>query len=98
MIRSIAVASTLLFAVSTFADERPTKPALSEKNRSVEGLVVEKTSRGARAHLHGRFQHALVLRIAPDGSVSMECVDTAERAAELIGVKPVVKTAPKHED
>jgi hypothetical protein len=71
-------------------EESPEKVelSLSARNGSVEGLLVERRARGGvKAHLDGRFRHALVLIIAPDGSRSIECVDSPERAAQLLAPK-----------
>jgi hypothetical protein len=57
------------------------------KNRSVEGLEQVHTKHGAiKVDLEGRFRHAMVLRVRPDGSLALECVDSAEHAAKLAGV------------
>lgn len=70
----------------------PRSRALPPENLSVEGLAVEKhTHGGVKTDLQRRFQHALVLVTAPDGSKSIECVDSPEREAALLGVKPPVE-------
>lgn len=49
---------------------------LSPQNRSVKDLKAEATADGgSKVYLEGRFQHALILKIAPDGSRTVECVD-----------------------
>lgn len=59
--------------------------ALSPQNRSVEGLQASVTTSGAtKVDLEGRFQHALVLKIAPDGTRSVQCIDSAEHEAEML--------------
>lgn len=64
-------------------------PSLSAKNLSIEGLEVEPRSRGGvKVHLAGRFRHSLVLVIAPDGSMLVECVDSPEREAQLFRWPP----------
>lgn len=72
--------------------------SLSPDNQSVEGLEIEELPQGAiKADLQGRFRHALVLRIAPDGSRSIECIDSAEREAELLEVA-LIETSTRHDD
>ena len=46
--------------------------------------------------LQGRYQHALVLKIAPDGSRTVECVDAAEHEEEL--VKSVLPSSETEDD
>lgn len=49
---------------------------LSPQNRSVKNLKAEATADGgSKVYLEGRFQHALILKIAPDGTRTVECVD-----------------------
>ncbi|HUP49365.1 MAG TPA: hypothetical protein VNA04_11300 [Thermoanaerobaculia bacterium] len=89
--RTTVAVLLLAAAVPLFAEEKPVPITTSIllKNRSVEGLKEETIKRGAtRVHLHGRFRHALVLSVAPDGSVTIACTDSAERAAALAGVPP----------
>jgi hypothetical protein len=53
-------------------------------SRSVEGLNVETLPNGKRAvHLDGRFGHATILRIKPDGTRERGCFDDAEHAVEF---------------
>jgi len=53
-------------------------------SRSIEGLNVETLSNGKSAvHLEGRFGHATMLRINPDGTREHGCFDNAERAVEF---------------
>jgi hypothetical protein len=53
-------------------------------SRSVEGLNVETLPNGKRAvHLEGRFSHATILRINPDGRRERGCFDNAEHAIEF---------------
>lgn len=62
---------------------------LSPQNRSVKDLHVEATTGGAlKVDLEGRFQHALVLKIAPDGSRSVECVDDHRQERSLLELAP----------
>lgn len=69
-------------------ESRPKNLALSPMNRSVEGLEATAAAHGAtKVDLEGRFQHALVLRIAPDGTRSIECIDSAEHEAELLNIE-----------
>lgn len=70
----------------------PGKSILSPQNLSVEGLETTTSDDGVtKVDLEGRFSHALVLRIAPDGSRSVECIDSHERAAELL--RPLQQSA-----
>jgi len=53
-------------------------------SRSIEGLKVEALPNGKSAvHLEGRFGHATMLRINPDGTRERGCFDDAERAIEF---------------
>ncbi len=53
-------------------------------SRSVEGLNIETLPNGKRAvHLEGRFGHATILRINPDGTRERGCFDNAEHAVEF---------------
>lgn len=53
-------------------------------SRSPEGLNVETLPNGKRAvHLDGRFSHATILRIRPDGTRERGCFDNAEHAVEF---------------
>jgi hypothetical protein len=53
-------------------------------SRSAEGLNVETLSNGKRAvRLEGRFGHATMLRINPDGTRERGCFDDAEHAVEF---------------
>ena len=63
---------------------RRLEPKLS---RSSAGLRWERGASGrAHVHLHGRFQHAVVTRRGPDGSVVTECVHNPQAAqAALAG-------------
>lgn len=59
--------------------------ALLPANSSIEGLEVVKKAGGvSKVHLQDRFRHALVMVIAPDGSRTLECIDSAERLKELL--------------
>jgi hypothetical protein len=53
-------------------------------SRSLEGLKVETLPNGKRAvHLEGRFGHATILRLKPDGTRERGCFDDAEHAVEF---------------
>jgi len=53
-------------------------------NRSREGLAVETLANGKKSvHLDGRFGHATVLRVNPDGSRERGCFDDAKAAVEF---------------
>jgi hypothetical protein len=53
-------------------------------SRSFEGLKVETLASGQRTvHLEGRFGHATLLRIKPDGTRERGCFDDAEHAVEF---------------
>lgn len=53
-------------------------------SRSPEGLNVETLPNGKRAvHLDGRFSHATILRIKPDGTREHGCFDDADHAVEF---------------
>lgn len=61
-------------------------------SRSVEGLSTQTLSNGKHAvHLEGRFGHATIVRINPDGTRERGCFDNAEHAIEFAtgaGVQP----------
>lgn len=51
---------------------------LPPENLSVEGLDIEVRADGIlKADLRGRFVHAIAVRIEPDGSSRIECLDDA---------------------
>ncbi len=53
-------------------------------SRSIEGLSVDTLPNGKHAvHLGGRFGHATMLRIKPDGTRERGCFDNAEHAVEF---------------
>ncbi|MES1186274.1 MAG: hypothetical protein ABUL60_20855 [Myxococcales bacterium] len=53
-------------------------------SRSLEGLNVETLPNGKHGvHLQGRFGHATMLRIKPDGTREHGCFDNVERAVEF---------------
>ena len=53
-------------------------------SRSLEGLHVDELPNGKRAvHLEGRFGHATILRMKPDGTRERGCFDNAEHAVEF---------------
>lgn len=53
-------------------------------SRSVEGLTIETLPNGKQGvHLQGRFGHATMLRIKPDGTRERGCFDNVERAVEF---------------
>jgi hypothetical protein len=57
------------------------EPRLS---RSREGLESETLGNGKQGvHLHGRFGHATVLRVNPDGSRERGCFDDVARAVDF---------------
>ena len=74
-------------AVPTTRDQRIAalrKSLARPLSRSVEGLNVETLPSGTRAvHLEGRFSHATILRINPDGTRERGCFDNAEHAVEF---------------
>ena len=53
-------------------------------SRSLEGLNVETLPNGKHGvHLQGRFGHATMLRIKPDGTRERGCFDNVERAVQF---------------
>lgn len=53
-------------------------------SRSLDGLDVETLSNGKHGvHLQGRFGHATMLRIKPDGTRERGCFDNVEHAVEF---------------
>jgi len=72
-------------------------PLAKALNRSAEGLrVFELENGGKGVHLDGRFQHALVVRVKPDGSLETVCTNHS-RAAEkfLQGKSAGADAAPR---
>ena len=60
-------------------------PLANALNRSTEGLPVFELSNGGRGmHLQGRFQHALVVRMKPDGSFETVCVNHSHEAENFL--------------
>lgn len=58
---------------------------LRPDNGSIEGLSAEAKADGTlRVDLDHRFTHALVLRVAPDGTRTIECVDSAAHVQEMM--------------
>ena len=56
--------------------------------RSTEGLQVFELSNGGNGvHLDGRFQHALMIRVKPDGSLESVCTNHSEAAEKFLKVR-----------
>lgn len=69
-------------------------PLAKALSRSTESLRVFDLANGGRGvHLAGRFQHALVVRVRPDGSLETVCTNHVHSAEALLhgkaaGVEP----------
>ncbi len=82
-----------------FPDERVEQPAersllsdaLAEAlSHSTEGLRIFSTQGGGTGvDLGGRFRHALMVRINPDGSQEIFCVNHPEEAAKILDPRAV---------
>ena len=57
--------------------------------RSTEGLrVFDVSSGGKGVHLDGRFQHALMVRVKPDGSMETVCTSHSHAAEKFLQANP----------
>jgi hypothetical protein len=60
-------------------------PLTKALTRSTEGLqVFEISDGGAGVHLDGRFQHALMVRVKPDGSLETVCTNHSHEAEKFL--------------
>ena len=60
-------------------------PLAKALTRSTEGLrVFELSNGGMGVHLDGRFQHALMVRVKPDGSLETVCTNHSHEAEDFI--------------
>ena len=60
-------------------------PLAKALTRSIEGLrVFELENGGKGVHLDGRFQHALVVRVKPDGSLETVCTNHLHAAEKFL--------------
>lgn len=64
-------------------------PLAKALTRTTEGLqVFELSNGGTGVHLDGRFQHALMVRVRPDGSVETVCTSHSHAAEKFLQAKP----------
>ena len=72
-------------------------PLAKALSRSTEGLrVFELSNGGMGVHLDGRFQHALMVRVKPDGSLETVCTSHSRAAEDFLHGKTAgVKPAPR---
>jgi len=64
-------------------------PLAKALTRSTEGLQVFELSNGGRGvHLDGRFQHALMVRLKPDGSIETVCTSHSHAAEKFLQANP----------
>lgn len=72
-------------------------PLAKALNRSAEGLrVFELENGGKGVHLDGRFLHALMVRVKPDGSLETVCTNHPHEAEVFLDGKTArVKPAPR---
>ena len=62
-----------------------TAPLSKALTRSTEGLqVFQLTNGGTGVHLDGRFQHALMVRVRPDGSLETVCTSHPHAAEKFL--------------
>jgi hypothetical protein len=60
-------------------------PLARALTRSTEGLqVFQLTNGGTGVHLDGRFQHALMVRVKPDGSLETVCTNHSHTAEKFL--------------
>jgi hypothetical protein len=60
-------------------------PLAKALTRSTEGLVVFELKNGGKGvHLDGRFQHALMVRVRPDGSLETFCTNHSHEAEKFL--------------
>jgi hypothetical protein len=72
-------------------------PLAKALSRSTEGLrVFELANGGKGVHLDGRFQHALMIRVKPDGSLETVCTNHSHEAENFLKGKTAgTKPAPR---
>ena len=72
-------------------------PLAKALTRSTEGLQVFEVSNGGNGvHLDGRFQHALMVRVRPDGSLETVCTSHSHAAETFLKAKSAgANTAPR---
>ena len=72
-------------------------PLAKALTRSTEGLQVFELANGGKGvHLDGRFQHALMVRVKPDGSIETVCTSHSHEAEKFLKGKPAgPKSAPR---
>ena len=64
-------------------------PLAKALTRTTEGLQVFELSNGGKGvHLDGRFQHALMVRVKPDGSIETVCTSHSHSAEKFLQAKP----------
>jgi len=60
-------------------------PLAKALDRSTEGLRVFELANGGRGvHLDGRFQHVLMVRVRPDGSLETVCTNSSHAAEKFL--------------
>jgi len=60
-------------------------PLAKSLDRSTEGLHLFELANGGRGmHLDGRFQHVMMVRVKPDGSLETVCVNHAREAEKVL--------------
>ena len=72
-------------------------PLTKALTRSTEGLqIFELENGGGGVHLDGRFQHALMVRVKPDGSLETVCTSHSHEAENFLkGRTAGAKPAPR---
>ena len=72
-------------------------PLTKALTRSTEGLqIFELENGGVGVHLDGRFQHALMVRVKPDGSLETVCTSHSHEAENFLkGRTAGAKPAPR---
>lgn len=72
-------------------------PLTKALTRSTDGLqVFELASSGKGVHLDGRYQHALMVRMKPDGSIETVCTNHSHEAEQFLkGKTAEAKPTPR---
>lgn len=64
-------------------------PLAKALTRSTDGLQVFELANGGKGvHLDGRFQHALMVRVKPDGSIETVCTSRSHEAGKFLKGQP----------
>jgi hypothetical protein len=82
-------ASGEIISVPIRGTEVLSDPLAKALTRTTEGLQVFELSNGGKGvHLDGRYQHALMVRVKPDGSMETVCTSHSHAAEKFLQAKP----------